>query len=61
MSILTVEIFLIGSLVTDYIIYKGIAKDPSASAPLSQFNQSRKGIVDGLIARHGQSCAGMAG
>ena len=40
----------------DYILYKGIAKDLSPSVPLSQFNQSREGIVDGPIVRHDQSC-----
>ena len=49
------------SLVTDYILYKEITQDLAPSAPLSQFNQFRKGIVDEPIARHGQSCAVMAG
>ena len=45
----------------DCVFYNEIIKDLSPSAPLSQFNQSRKGIVDEPIARHGQSCAVMAG
>ena len=55
---ITVEIF-IHSLVMDYPVRN--RSGSRSFSPLSQVNQSRKGIVDGSIARHSQSSAIMAG